>query len=81
MAERLHVPNVGAPDPEHNTSPIADEGDDEFEVLKQEVPGEPVCYFNGIQYQNNKFICSGDTLLRCEHGIWRREGTCDPDNP
>ena len=42
MTEIKHTPDVGAPDPELNTSPIAEENDDESEVLRQEVPGEPV---------------------------------------
>ena len=46
MTEVKHVHDVGAPDPELNTSPIAEENDDESEVLRQEMPGEPVCYFN-----------------------------------
>ena len=79
--ERIPIPQVGAPDPEANNSPIAEEIDEEFEVLKQEVPGEPVCYFNNKSYQNNQNICSGSARLRCNYGIWVREGSCDPDNP
>jgi hypothetical protein len=81
MTDRLHVPSVGAPDPELKNSPIADEGDEDFDVLKQELPGEPVCLFNSAHYSHGRYVCSGGTLLRCDRGIWKREGTCDPDNP
>jgi hypothetical protein len=81
MTERLHVKNVGAPDPELKNSPIADEGDEDYDVLKLEVPGEPVCMFNSTSFGHGKYVCSGGTLLRCDRGIWKREGTCDPDNP
>jgi len=44
--------DVGAPDPELKTSPIVDEGDEEFDVISQEVEDLPVCYFNGVSYPN-----------------------------
>ncbi len=50
MNEFEHAVDVGVPDPELNTSPIADETDEETEVLRQEVPGEPVCYFNNRSF-------------------------------
>jgi hypothetical protein len=81
MAERIHLPQVGAQDPELKTSPIAEETDEEFEVIKLEVPGEPQCYFNNKPYNNGQSVCSGSTRLRCNYGIWNREGSCDPDNP
>lgn len=81
MPARIHVLAVGAPDPELKSSPIALETDEEFEVLKQELPGEPVCLFNGKSYPHGAYICSGDVLLRCDYGIWIRMGSCDPDNP
>ena len=81
MTDRMHVQTVGAPDPELKNSAIADEGDDEFEVIKLESPGSPACYFNSTSFAHGKYVCSGDTLLRCDRGVWKREGTCDPDNP
>jgi hypothetical protein len=75
------IPNVGAVDPELDTSPIADEGEEDFEVLRQALPGEPVCQFNGQSFPNGAHVCSGGGLLRCEYGIWVRAGSCDPDNP
>ncbi|MGD8784096.1 MAG: hypothetical protein PVG75_06645 [Thioalkalispiraceae bacterium] len=74
--------SVGAPDPELKTSPILDESDEEFDVLAQEVDDLPTCYFNNVAYADGTFVCSGSReLLRCEKGIWRIEGGCDPDNP
>ncbi|HEB97980.1 MAG TPA: hypothetical protein ENJ05_00555 [Thiotrichales bacterium] len=81
MNERIHVAQVGAPDPELNNSPIAEDPDENLEMLRQELPGEPVCAFNNRDYASGEWVCSGDTLLRCDDGIWVREGTCDPDNP
>ncbi|MBP1151025.1 MULTISPECIES: DUF1496 domain-containing protein [Methylocaldum] len=81
MAERIAKPQVGAPDPELRTSPILEEFDDDYLVLKQQVPGEPVCHFNDKRYAHGTYVCSGDTLLRCDYGVWIRTGSCDPDNP
>jgi hypothetical protein len=79
--ETIHLPQVGAPDPEAKMSPIAEESDEEYEVLKQEVPGDPVCYFNSTPYKNGQNVCSGHERLHCNYGIWVRMGSCDPDNP
>ncbi|HWS03288.1 MAG TPA: hypothetical protein VN448_07790 [Gammaproteobacteria bacterium] len=81
MVTHIHVPQVGAPDPELNNSPFAEETDEEYEVLRREVPGEPVCYFNNQSYRHDSYVCSGSTLMRCDYGIWVRMGSCDPDNP
>lgn len=72
---------VGAPDPELKNSPIVDENDDSYEVIEPMSGEFPVCYFNNIAYDNKTYVCSGSgELLRCEKGVWVREGTCDPDN-
>jgi hypothetical protein len=63
MTELKHAEDVGAPDPELNTSPIAEEGSDETEVLRQEVPGEPVCYFNNQSFPTGAYIKSGTSIL------------------
>ena len=81
MTEIKHVQDVGAPDPELNTSPIAEENDDEFEVLRQEMPGEPVCYFNNQSFPTGAYIKSGTSVLKCVYGIWELAGSSDPDNP
>ncbi len=81
MPDRIHAPDVGAPDPELKTSPIAEETDEEAEVLRQEEPGEPVCYFNDTSYAQGTHVISGTSLLRCDYGLWIRVGSSDPDNP
>ncbi len=74
--------NLGAPDPEAKTSPIMEETDEQFEELAQEIEEQEGCYFNNVVYDNGSFACSGSgELLRCEKGIWVREGGCDPEKP
>jgi hypothetical protein len=81
MAESKHVTDVGAPDPELNTSPIAEEGSDDAETLRLEVPGEPVCHFNDRSFATGAYIKSGTSVLKCDYGIWIPAGPADPDNP
>ncbi|MCK5091231.1 MAG: DUF1496 domain-containing protein [Gammaproteobacteria bacterium] len=80
MSNTINASQVGAQDLEMRNSPVSEEMDEESEVLKQEVPGEPVCYFNDESYSNGNYVCSGNALLRCDYGIWIRTGSCDPDN-
>jgi len=71
--ERLQV---GAPDPELETSPIVGE-EDEFEVEPNVPDGS--CYFNGVAYRIGASVLSGDELLHCEApGVWVREGEMRP---
>lgn len=81
MSSQIHVPQVGAPDPERNNSPFAEETDEEYEVLRREIQGQPVCYYNDRSFGHGSYVCSGSTLLRCDYGLWVRTGSCDPDNP
>ena len=80
MSNTINASQVGAQDLEMKNSPVSEEMDEESEVLKQEVPGEPVCYFNDESYSNGNYVCSGNALLRCDYGIWVRSGSCDPEN-
>ena len=69
-------PQVGAPDPNLETSPIVGE-DDQVEV-EPNVP-EGRCAFNGVAYAVGDFVVSGSELLRCENpGVWVREGEWRP---
>ena len=77
MSEHHNVPHVGAQDPELQNSPIAMEMDEEMEVLRQEVPGEPICHFNGVSYTHGDLVDTAGTLLRCDHGIWVTASTED----
>lgn len=65
-------PQVGAPDPELETSPIVGE-EDQIEVEPNVRGGS--CTFNGVGYRIGAFVLSGTELLRCEApGVWVREG-------
>ena len=81
MSFEQSMTQVGAPDPELTTSPIVEETDEDYEVAAQETEGLSSCYFNNTSYPSGTFVCSGSgELLRCEAGLWVREGTCDPEN-
>ena len=81
MTKIKHTVDVGSPDPELNTSPIAEEGSEDTEVLRQEVPGEAVCHFNDKSYANGTCVKSGTSVLKCDYGIWVTAGPADPENP
>ena len=74
MNQLRSLPQVGVQDPELRNSPIALEDDEETDVLRQQVPGEPVCLFNGQAYVNGTFVVSGSRHLKCVHGIWVETG-------
>ncbi len=75
------VPDVGAQDPTERNSPVAWEGSEETQFLRQEVTGEPVCYFNEQPFEHGAVVKSGTSILRCDHGIWIEAGPADSDNP
>lgn len=76
------VIQVGDQDPELSNSPVQDEHDEQVDYdLHENVSESGFCLFNGEQFQNGTYVCSGDTLLRCDRGVWIISGTCDPDNP
>lgn len=81
MSERVHATHVGAPDPEKRNSLVVEDSDYDYDVLGQEVPETPVCFFNDASFEEKAYVCSGDELLRCEKGVWVRVGSCDPVNP
>lgn len=71
-----HHPQVGAPDPERDTSPILDE--DEREDIEPEA-ASTFCLFNGVAYHTGAYVVSGDEVLRCEApGLWVRQGELPP---
>ena len=81
MRTDARIAQVGAQDPELRNSPIADEEDEDTDVVRQQVPGEPVCYFNGSVYRSGDFVKSGSQVLKCHYGVWVDEGSSDPTNP
>jgi len=81
MAERIHAPQVGAPDPEKRNSPVLEESADDFAEQGLPASDTPLCYFNGTAYAHDSYVCSGDELLHCQLGVWVLQGSCDPVNP
>jgi hypothetical protein len=75
------IPQVGAPDPELHNSPIALEDDIDTDVVRQQVPGEPVCWFNGAEYATGDFVASGSQVFRCNYGVWVEAGSVDDRTP
>ena len=72
---------VGAQDPELLNSPIAQEEDEDTDVVLQQVPGEPVCYYNGTGFPHGAYVSSGAAVLKCSYGVWIEFGSADPRNP
>lgn len=63
---------VGAPDPNLQTSPILDE--DEREDVEPET-ASAFCWFNGVASRVGEYVLSGHEVLRCEApGLWVRQG-------
>jgi hypothetical protein len=72
-----HVPQVGAPDPELNASPVFDE--DEEILLDLEIEAG-ACYFNNVSYPLGQYLPSGSERLHCEErGVWVRKGEMRPE--
>jgi len=68
---------VGAPDPELQTSPIFDEYEDISLDLELE---SGACYFNSAVYPVGQYLLSGSELLHCEErGVWMRKGEMRPE--
>ena len=80
MTHHASIPHVGAQDPELPNSPIAEEEDEDTDVIRQQVPGEPVCYFNGEEYKDGSYVVSGSLLLQCSLGVWVESAASDPRN-
>jgi hypothetical protein len=71
-----HIPQVGAPDPELQTSPIFDEYDEISLDMELEAGA---CYFNSVAYPIGQFLLSGSEMLHCEErGVWVRRGEMRP---
>jgi len=71
------VTQVGAPDPELQTSPIFDEYEDISLDLELE---SGACYFNSAVYPVGQYLRSGSELLHCEErGVWMRKGEMRPE--
>jgi len=71
---------VGAPDPERQTSPIVDESElDEHAGSRDLELEEGVCYFNGEAFPIGAYVQSGSELLLCSgRGVWVASGEKRP---
>jgi hypothetical protein len=81
LHEHRSLPQVGAQDPELRNSPIADEEDEDTDVVRQQVPGAAVCLFNGAEFPHGAYVASGSQVLRCSYGVWIDSGSADERNP
>jgi hypothetical protein len=75
------ISDVGDQDPDERNSPIAAEEDEETPYLRQDVPGDAVCWFNNVSYAIGSYVKSGTVVLRCDRGIWVEAGPADAANP
>lgn len=78
---KRELPQVGAPDPELNTSPIIDESEYDEAAASPDLEFEaPVCYFNGEAFPIGAYVQSGAELLQCTgRGVWTRTGEKRPE--
>lgn len=71
-------PQVGAPDPSRDTSPIISDLDEDLPVEPDDAAAG-VCVFNGVPYRAGHYVQSGSEVLRCEPpGVWVRSGELPP---
>lgn len=73
-----NLPQVGAPDPELETSPIVEEEfDEEAATVDPGAEDDGVCLYNGVPFAVGDYVCAGSDLLRCERGgVWAYKGSC-----
>jgi hypothetical protein len=77
---QTRLPQLGAPDPERNTSPIIDESEYDETAASPDLELEaPVCYFNDEAFPLGAVVQSGAEVLQCaERGVWVRKGEQRP---
>ena len=70
------LPQVGAPDPELNNSPILDHSQyDDRDGLFDVETESGACYFNGQAFAIGDTVRSGSEVLECApRGVWVRKG-------
>jgi hypothetical protein len=81
-AMKQKLPQLGAPDPERNTSTIIDESQYDEPAAARDVELEapaPACYFNDEAFPHRAYVQSGPEVLQCERGVWVRKGEKRPD--
>ena len=74
------LPQVGAPDPEFDTSPIIDESEYDEAAGSADLELEaPACTFNGESFPVGASVRSGSEVLQCTgRGVWLRKGEIQP---
>ncbi|HYL25072.1 MAG TPA: hypothetical protein VEV21_11825 [Burkholderiales bacterium] len=74
------LPQLGAPDPELNNSPIIDDAEyDEHATGPDLEFEEGACYFNGQSFPIGACILSGSEVLECSgRGVWVSKGEKRP---
>jgi hypothetical protein len=77
---KRELPQVGAPDPELNTSPIIDEAEYDEAAASPDLELEAAaCYFNGEAFPIGAYVQSGPEILQCtDRGVWTRKGDKRP---
>lgn len=77
---KSELPQVGAPDPELNTSPIVDESEYDETAASPDLEIEAgACYFNGTAFPLGSYVQSGSEVLQCNgRGVWTRKGENPP---
>jgi hypothetical protein len=80
MKHHPSITHVGAQDPELRNSPIAEEEDEDTDVILQQAPVAPTCWFNGTEYKDGTYVVSGSQLLQCSRGVWVESAAEDPRN-
>lgn len=73
---KRELPQVGALDPELNTSPIIDESEHDETAGSRDLELEAsACYFNGEAFPIGVYVQSGAEVLQCTgRGVWTRKG-------
>jgi hypothetical protein len=74
------LPQVGAPDPELDTSPIIVESEYDETAASPDLELEAAaCYFNGEPFTLGACVLSGAEVLQCTgRGVWLRKGEIQP---
>jgi hypothetical protein len=74
MDKTMKIADMGPVQADARTSPLAIESDEDYDVIRQEVEDEAICWFNDQQFAHDDVIFSGNDILRCDKGLWVRAG-------
>ena len=73
---KVHLRQVGAPDPELTNSPIVDDTEFDEQAGPRDAEIEQgQCWFNGAAFALGTYVQSGSEVLQCVgRGVWARKG-------